>query len=79
MNDENDEYYSVARNNESPEVAGKWLELSIINISEVTHTIKSYLEACFASLDFSPYSELRSLYFSKQRGSPQEGRPHRTR
>lgn len=40
MNDENDEYYSVARKNESTEVAGKWLELSIINISEVTHTIK---------------------------------------
>lgn len=54
MNDENDEYYSVTRKNESTEVAGKWLELSIINISEITHTIKSYLEACFASLDFSP-------------------------
>ena len=58
------------------EVAGKWMELSIINTSEVTQTIK-VISGCLLCL-FSPSLEIRALYFRKQRESPQEGGPHRT-
>lgn len=46
------------------------MELSIINMSEVTQTIK-VISGSLLCL-FSPYLEIRALYFSKQGECPQE-------